>query len=212
MILFAQISFPCQEYVLELDSLYLLKNLLHIYCNPSPKDKVLSLSHGLSSHPLLTSSASTAQAVSSIVDAGAPHMSTTGGINSPGLLSTLNSPSEPTTNNIINLLATTSNSPESFETNNGHNSSSAITHHPLASHPPIQTQLLPTQHSADTLDHNNRSGIHVIHSPENRMSHGNNHPNNNNSSPIATSERMDNSKLESLENGGNDHSPKYISL
>ena len=182
-----------------------------MYRKTSPKDKVLSLSQGLSSHSLLTSSASTAQVVSSIVDAGEPPMSATGGINSPGLLSALNNPSEHTTNNIINILATTSNGPDSFETSNGHNSSSAIAHHPLASQPPPQTQLLPT-HSVDTLDHGNRSGIHAIHSPGGSISHSNSHSNNNNSSPISTSERIDNSKLEPLESGGNDHSPKYISL
>ena len=59
----------------------------------SPKDEVLSLSQGLSSHSLLTSSASTAQVVSSIVDVGEANMRSASSINnSPGLLTTLNSP------------------------------------------------------------------------------------------------------------------------
>ena len=177
----------------------------------SPKDKVLSLSQGLSSHSLLTSSASTAQVVSSIVDAGETHLGTTNCINSPGILSTLNNPSESSTNNIINLLASTSNNSESFDINNGNSSSSAIVHHPMAAQPQPQTQLPPT-HPDDTLDHTNRSGIHVVTSPECNISHRNNNSHNNNSSPIAISERIDHTKLESLENGSNDHSPKYISL
>ena len=177
----------------------------------SPKDKILSLSQGLGSHSLLTSSSSTAQVVSSIVDAGEAHMGTTNTINSSGLLSTLNNPPEPTTNNIINLLANTSNNPEGFDTNNGHSSSSTIVHHPMSTQPPTQTQL-PPSHSVDTLDQNNRSGIHVLQSPGSNISHRNHHSHNNNSSPIATSERIDHTKLETLENGGNDHSPKYISL
>ena len=178
----------------------------------SPKDEVLSLSQGLSSHSLLTSSASTAQVVSSIVDVGEANMrSASSVINSPGLLTTLNSPREPTTNNIINLLASTSNNPECFETNNGHSSSSAILHHPLATQPQPQTQLTPG-HSVDSLDHGNRSGIHLIDSQGVTLSQRNNHSHNNNSSPISTSERIDHLKLESLENGGNDTSPKYISL
>ena len=186
-------------------------DLFQMFYIISPKDKVLSLSQGLSSHSLLTSSASTAQVVSSMVDAGETHLGTTNCINSPGLLSTLNNPSEPSTNNIINLLASTSNNSEGFDTTNGNSSSSAIVHHPVVAQPPPQTQLPPT-HPDDTLDHTNRSGIHVIQSPGSSISHRNNHSHNNNSSPIGISERIDHTKLESLENGSNDHSPKYISL
>ena len=210
---FELIRFYCINQVLVFDLFFFSFNLLKMCDITSPKDEVLSLSQGLSSHSLMTSSASTAQVVSSIVDDGETNMRSTSSINSPGLLTTLNSPREPTTNNIINLLATTSNNPECFETNNGHSSSSAILHHPLATqpHPQTQTQLTPG-HSVDSLDPGSRSGVHLLESQGVTISHRNSHSHNNNSSPVPTSERIDHLKIESLENGGNDTSPKYISL
>ena len=163
------------------------------------------------------SSTSTAQAVSSIVDTGITHMTTNGGIGTPGLLSSLNNPSEPT-NNIINLLSPTNN-PASFPASSGHNAPSNVQHSLV---PSPQTELSPTQSVEALLEHGNRSGISLLQPQSSRGggSGGNsslpftsneNHPHNNNH-PSPT-ERIDNTKVvESIETGGNDHSPKYISL
>ena len=161
-------------------------------------------------HPLMASniaSSTTAQVVSSIVEAGVSHMNNSSSIPPPRILS----PSEPPTNTIINLLSTSNR--EGFQTTNAGHISIANEQHSLLL---PQTQLTPTQ-SVDTLEHENKPGILL---PQTQRSGGDgthgilyntseNPARNNNSSPT---EKLEHSKNESLENGGNDHSPKYISL
>ena len=171
----------------------------------------MSLSQVHSSRHVLASDLSstpTTQIVSSIVDTGVNHMATNGGVSTPaGLLSSLNNPPEPI-NNIINLLSP-ENNPDSFP---GVAPSSNI-HHSLVASP--HTELTTTQ---TLVEHGNRSGISLIQ-PQSSRGGGNlpftsneNHPNNNNH-PSPTTERIDRSKsVESIQTGGNDHSPKYISL
>lgn len=195
-------------------SFYLwLQPLTHIYNNNSPKDKRLSVGHGISSHHLLASDlspASAAQVVNSIVDAGVAHMATSSGISSSSLLSPLDNPSD-ATNNVIRLLNTTNN-PDSFHTSNAHNVSANLPH----SLPPPPPQLTQTQ-PVDTLEHGSRSGISLLQTQHSGGESSNsisfttneNHSHNHNPSPTG---RIENAKVESLENGGEEHSPKYISL
>ena len=146
-------------------------------------------------------------------------MNTGSSICAPGLLPSLSNPSEHT-NSIINLLSPTNNS-ESFSATSGHNTPSTI-HHSMIPSP--QTELTSTQSIDTVVELGNRSGTSLIQPQASSSNAGGecgsnslpfapneNHPlNNNHPSPT---ERIDNSKVvESLETGGNDHSPKYISL
>jgi hypothetical protein len=123
----------------------------------------------------------------------------------------LNNPSEHT-NSIINLLSPTNN-PDSFPARGGHNAPSNVHHS-------SQTELTPTQSLDALVEHGNRSGISLLQLQSSRgggegsnsslpFTPNENHPHNNNH-PSPT-ERID-KVVESIETGGNDHSPKYISL
>ena len=171
----------------------------------------MSLSHGLGSHHLTLasdlSSASAAQVVNSIVDAGVAHMAAS---SNPNLLSHLENTSEHT-NSVIHFLNTTNN-PNSFQTNSTQNVLANCTPS-LASSPSQLTQTKPLE----TLEHGNRSGIGLLQTQQSGGESSNsatflnneNHSHVNDTSPT---EKIETSKVGSLENGGGGHSPKYISL
>ena len=156
------------------------------------------------------SSASAAQVVNSIVDAGVAHVASSA-LDGRSLLSPLNNSSDPT-NSVIQILSN-NNSPESFPASNSHNVSTNL---PL-SLPPPPSPLTHTR-PVNTIEHANRSAISLLATQQSgRSGNNNNIPfssdeivSENNISPRP--ERVENSKDGALENGGGEHSPKYISL
>lgn len=178
----------------------------------SPRDKNANLGHGITPHHLLASelsSASAAQVVNSIVDAGVAHMATSG-LCSSSLISPLNNASDPT-NSVIQLLSS-NNSPKSFQASHSHNVSTNLPPS-LPLPPPPLTQT----HPLNTIEHANRAVVSLLptETPGSGNSNSIHFPSeeslSQNSIPSPT-EGIENTKDGALENGGGEHSPKYISL
>lgn len=143
-----------------------------------------------------------------MVDGDANSINNRGCMATTNLHSPLRETSEPT-NNILDILSTSNNS-ANFHANNN-----VSLQTPLAS---SRHNQLRTSQALDRVELESRSGNSILHSqPPNLGEGGNsiryisseNHAQPNSPSP---SHRVENSKVGPLENGGNDHSPKYISL